>query len=63
MKFKEFTLKYSERPDGFNTEEIEGFSRDKDMIEIRDYFFMSNRNPCLTRLGTSNSDTLIHSND
>jgi len=52
MQFKIMTLKYSERLSGFETDEIEDFVKDKEIMEVRDHFFMAGGSPRLTIIFT-----------
>jgi superfamily II DNA helicase RecQ len=55
MNIKVLTLKYSERLSGFDTDEIEDFVKNKEILEIRDHFFLAGGNPRLTIILTYNA--------
>ena len=39
LQMKSFTLRFSDRLDGFNDEPVQELVRDKDVAEVRDHFF------------------------
>jgi len=49
---KVFTLRFSERVQGFNDEPVREFVRDKDVVEVRDHFFEHDGVPYLCLLVT-----------
>jgi hypothetical protein len=48
MQLKVFTLKFDSLYGGFNDEIVQAFTKDKEIISIKDYFFTRNDVPYLT---------------